>query len=613
MTTEPTAPLILVADDMPANLDVVKRMLGECGYRVRPAPNGRLALRAARTHPPDLVMLDIDMPEMDGFETCERLKEDARLVEVPVILVGTEATVQDKVKAFRCGAVDYIEKPYRLEEIRVRIQTHLRLRREASERRLAEDLLDRILNVSAEGVVYIDRDGVVRRANDTFLAQWNLKGEAVVGTRCRDLLGGMLCREGWGCDEGCGHRLAQVGGNSIENEMEMVLPDGARKVFADVRSLVKDCDGATLGVVINLRDVTERKREEQESRMTASLLRAAFESTNNGILVVDRERNIMAYNQQLLDMWEIGEDSVREGRGQAVLGAVVSKLVSPEEFVAGVEYLYAHPEEDEFRRLSLRNGKVIDGYSIPQRLEGRVVGRVWSCRDVTAEVRKGEAIEQQNERLQSLQRISSNPGTDEADVLQDIIAESCRLLGMERTYIGRVEGTTRTVEYAFPAEGQPAPGSRQELSEVCCGLAMAAAGPLLVHDLANSKYRDSPCCKRGFRAYAGVPVRTSRGDYGVLSFTRKTPRPVIFNEQDRDFILIIAGLVGAMLERLQSKRELLETNRELEAFNQAMVDREMRVIELKEEVNRLARELGRPEPYEEIWQDSSAGAAKADE
>lgn len=124
---------VLVIDDTPANLTLLTRMLGEKGYRVRPVPSGDLGLKAAWSDPPDIVLLDISMPEMDGFEVCRRMKEDARLREIPVIFISAQAEIEGKAKAFQRGGVDYVTKPFQIEEVEARVETHLKLRRAQAE------------------------------------------------------------------------------------------------------------------------------------------------------------------------------------------------------------------------------------------------------------------------------------------------------------------------------------------------------------------------------------------------------------------------------------------------------------------------------------------------
>ena len=120
---------ILVVDDTPANLQVLAGMLKDRGYKVRPVPSGKLALLAARRDPPDLILLDINMPEMNGYEVCEHLKADDKLKGIPVIFISALTEQLDKVKAFAIGGVDYITKPFQMEELHARVETHLKLRR----------------------------------------------------------------------------------------------------------------------------------------------------------------------------------------------------------------------------------------------------------------------------------------------------------------------------------------------------------------------------------------------------------------------------------------------------------------------------------------------------
>src|SRR5690349_13442584 len=116
MTDGRTAPNILVADDTVENLRLLSSILGDCGYEVRPVTNGRQALQAAEREPPDLILLDINMPELDGFEVCVRLKAQPLLKDVPVIFLTALTDVADKVRAFEVGGIDYVTKPFQVEE-----------------------------------------------------------------------------------------------------------------------------------------------------------------------------------------------------------------------------------------------------------------------------------------------------------------------------------------------------------------------------------------------------------------------------------------------------------------------------------------------------------------
>ena len=120
---------ILIVDDTPANLDLLGALLRQWGYKVRPVPSGKLALQAVRKELPDLLLLDVNMPEMNGYEVCEQLKADETLKAIPVIFISALAETTDKVRGFSAGGVDYVTKPFQAEEVRMRVETHLELTR----------------------------------------------------------------------------------------------------------------------------------------------------------------------------------------------------------------------------------------------------------------------------------------------------------------------------------------------------------------------------------------------------------------------------------------------------------------------------------------------------
>jgi DNA-binding response OmpR family regulator len=133
---------IMIVDDNPANLKLLDEMLRQRAYEVRSFPRGRLALAAAEHEPPDLILLDVTMPEMNGYEVCERLKSSVALSGVPVIFISALNSTEDKIKGFQSGGVDYISKPFQFEEVHARVETHLKLRRaQLSEHELLEKTL----------------------------------------------------------------------------------------------------------------------------------------------------------------------------------------------------------------------------------------------------------------------------------------------------------------------------------------------------------------------------------------------------------------------------------------------------------------------------------------
>lgn len=139
--------LILVVDDTPANLEVICETLGDAGYEVATAINGDRALKRVQVHPPDLILLDVQMPGIDGFETCQRLKADPTTASIPVIFMTALSDADSKEQGFTLGAVDYITKPFQEKEMLARVKTHLQLRQLT--RHLEQRVVEQTANLEA--------------------------------------------------------------------------------------------------------------------------------------------------------------------------------------------------------------------------------------------------------------------------------------------------------------------------------------------------------------------------------------------------------------------------------------------------------------------------------
>jgi DNA-binding response OmpR family regulator/DNA-binding CsgD family transcriptional regulator len=160
---------VLIVDDTPANLRVLTQLLTEHGYRARPVPSGAYALSSLQSGLPDLILLDIMMPDMDGYEVCRRIKAVEAYREIPVIFISALDETVDKVKGFAAGGVDYITKPFQDEEVLARVQTHLALRQ------LQQQLVEKnqalaAANDTLESKV-VARTAALAQTNDTLQAE----------------------------------------------------------------------------------------------------------------------------------------------------------------------------------------------------------------------------------------------------------------------------------------------------------------------------------------------------------------------------------------------------------------------------------------------------------
>jgi len=170
---------ILIVDDETANLKMLKELLNLEGYQVRPTDHPQLAIDSALAQPPALILLDVKMPEMDGYEVCKRLKQDDRTCYIPIIFISALQDVQDKVKGFEAGGVDFIAKPFQAEEVLARVRTHMELRnmqlniegmvaKRTAEVKESEQRFRVTFEQAAVGIAHVSLEGRFLRINKKF-------------------------------------------------------------------------------------------------------------------------------------------------------------------------------------------------------------------------------------------------------------------------------------------------------------------------------------------------------------------------------------------------------------------------------------------------------------
>ncbi|MBI3902559.1 MAG: PAS domain S-box protein [Nitrosomonadales bacterium] len=161
-------------------------------------------------------------------------------------------------------------------------------------------------------------------------------------------------------------------------------------------------DASTRHFIMLSRDVTERKRAEAQKENFLSLLNATLESSADAILVVDLDNQWVLHNRRFIELWHITEEMISSKDDRAALNYVLDQLQDPDGFLKKVTELYATPEESSFDIFNFKDGKIVERYSIPQHVEGKVVGRVWSFRDVTKREYAGIALREREEIFRSI-------------------------------------------------------------------------------------------------------------------------------------------------------------------------------------------------------------------
>jgi diguanylate cyclase (GGDEF)-like protein/PAS domain S-box-containing protein len=352
---------ILVVDDTPDNLWLLRSMLNEQGYRVHPATSGPAALRFLESTLPDLIVLDIVMPGMNGYEVCNKLKADERTRDIPVVFISAIEAVPDKLKAFAAGGVDYIVKPFQQAEVLARIETHLALRdlqkslaqrveertaelaavnacleaeiaeREIAEAalRLSEERFRALYHDTPSMYLMLSLDGIVKLINKTGLALLGYSADELAGESVLRLFlpgdQGIAATHFWQC-------VADLG-QVFHWELQMVRKDGTVIWVKEAARAVHEPDGSTVLLVV-CEDITEQKHAEERIHYLAH--HDALTGLPNRVLMEDRLDQYIAQAKRLqlsvamlfldLDGFKHINDSLSHYMGDKLLCAVAARL-----------------------------------------------------------------------------------------------------------------------------------------------------------------------------------------------------------------------------------------------------------------------------------------------
>ena len=272
--SEGTLEYVLLVDDNPINLQILHKTLQGCGYRLLTAKDGESALEIAQQYMPSLILLDILLPGMDGFDVCKALKANEKTERIAVIFLSALEDSSAKVKGFAVGGVDYISKPFQADEVVARVGNHIKIHR--LETQLAKRNVElesenqQILNAVSEGIIGLDREGRVTMLNPS--------ATAIIGWSAADALGEQLINMGLfdidheRCDEHqtLPYRSYQMG-VAVYSEMEMIRRRDDRLLPVALSCTPRHEGGA----VMVIRDISEwvdseealrRAREELESQ-----------------------------------------------------------------------------------------------------------------------------------------------------------------------------------------------------------------------------------------------------------------------------------------------------------------------------------------------------------
>ncbi|NVD36872.1 ATP-binding response regulator [Marinobacter lutaoensis] len=289
---------VLLVDDNPQNLKVLYETLKDKGYRLLIANEGEKALDLAHRHQPEVILLDIMMPEMDGYEVCRRLKADPETADCAIVFLSALDDLQAKVKGFDLGGADYIAKPFQSQEVIARVRTHarvIRLERElqARNRELQGDQT-RILNSISEGIYGLDEQGVIEFANPAAAMIVGAPVEELVGRNFFEL---HFATGAENPDSLPVQATCRQGIPENQRNIRLLRADG-QGFPAEYRSTPKQEDGELRGAVVVFRDITAELAKEQALQEAQAL--------------VQEQRDQLAHTSRLTTMGEMAAGFAHE-------------------------------------------------------------------------------------------------------------------------------------------------------------------------------------------------------------------------------------------------------------------------------------------------------------
>jgi PAS domain S-box-containing protein len=449
---------ILIVDDSPDSLHLLARILSRQGYKVRCAPDGELALEFAQVSPPDLILLDIMMPQMDGYQVCKKLKASSGTKDIPVIFISALHEVFDKVKALALGGIDYITKPFQVEEVLARVQNQLRIRwltqqlleqnaritEEIEERKQAEEELRKseqqfrsIFENASVGIALVDLDGYLLTANEANCRFLGYSPEELVGlhfsvfTHPDDLA---LDTDLFPC-------LLRGEIHSYTIDKRSVRKDRAIVWGRLTLSVIKHEHGTPRYITIVCEDITDRKRTEEELRKSEERLQLALSGSGMGLWDWTVTTGEVYFSPEWKTMlgYEVQEI---ENSTQAW-----ERLVHPEDLPRAWEAMNAHWEgrspryTAEFRMLS-KDGEWKWILSIAKVMEydasGKPLRVTGTHRDISEQKLAKAALQQSEERWQ-LALKGNNEGIWDLNLKTNQVFRSARykeIMGYEDHELG---------------------------------------------------------------------------------------------------------------------------------------------------------------------------------
>ncbi len=302
------------------------------------------------------------------------------------------------------------------------------------------------------------------------------------------------------------------------------------------------------------RETALRARGYEDLLNEHSLLLATLEATADGILVVDRTGKIVRFNERFRRLWRIPEEILESRDDDRALAHVLSQVKDPELFIAKVRELYSNPEAESFDVIEFVDGRVFERLSVPQRVDDRPVGRVWSFRDVTELAVEERRARRRLERLDALWRLVTKSEVSREELAREVLEEGSRALGFDVALVAHQEAASSILDYISLAAHS---GALRAGEERLADLVLDTNATIVSSDLENdSRFRAHPeFIAPGIRSLIGTPVRVGERAYALV-FASRSALSKTFDEEDKAYVELLGDYIGRILLMAEQDRRI---------------------------------------------------------
>ncbi|MCI5219753.1 MAG: PAS domain S-box protein [Candidatus Electrothrix sp. LOE2] len=399
--------IILIVDDQPINLKILLSFLQEQDFELRVLQSGVQALALLRETVPDIILLDVMMPGLNGFETCRKIKADERLVDIPIIFMTALDTVQDKVTGFKAGGVDYITKPFQQTEVLIRINTHINLRKKALKlKETQEELLhqknklEALINSIPDPIYIKDVENTYIGCNRAFEEVAGRPEQEIVGKKDHAVFSAEVA-----ASFGTKDQKMLSSGTAQRIEELIIAPDGEHLFFDIRKTPYIGSDGKLLGLIGICRNINELKQAQQQAEEERERLSVTLQSIGDGVITTDVHGKTVFINRaaEQLTGWE-NADAV--GKFSDEIFRIFDekterKAPNPVERILRAGKRLALSRDAVLQRKDGTKISVADSGAPIRDRKNRVIGVVIIFRDITQE----KKMEQERVKIRKLESV----------------------------------------------------------------------------------------------------------------------------------------------------------------------------------------------------------------